>query len=231
MTLSVLEQVHNHFRRYEVEYLQFAFRWMNNLLMRELPLRCTIRLWDTYQVWEDLPPNKHTRQAVPEAPGSLPAAPGSLPAAPARKPSPPPFCLCVCLVLEGRASVHPAMEGVLLCLPPAQKDGSERAGASFSSGLGDLTLSGFLPPSQSEPEGFSHFHLYVCAAFLIKWRKEILDEEDFQVRGLSSACAGDERQSGRYPACGAVQGEGAPAGTWLGRAKVRGCSEEGAPPR
>uniref|UniRef100_A0A8C0A8J8 TBC1 domain family member 22B n=1 Tax=Bos mutus grunniens TaxID=30521 RepID=A0A8C0A8J8_BOSMU len=43
------EQVHNHFRRYEVEYLQFAFRWMNNLLMRELPLRCTIRLWDTYQ--------------------------------------------------------------------------------------------------------------------------------------------------------------------------------------
>ncbi|TKC41714.1 hypothetical protein EI555_005015, partial [Monodon monoceros] len=74
-------KVHNHFRRYEVEYLQFAFRWMNNLLMRELPLRCTIRLWDTYQ---------------------------------------------------------------------------------------------------SEPEGFSHFHLYVCAAFLIKWRKEILDEEDFQ---------------------------------------------------
>uniref|UniRef100_U3J779 Rab-GAP TBC domain-containing protein n=1 Tax=Anas platyrhynchos platyrhynchos TaxID=8840 RepID=U3J779_ANAPP len=73
--------VHNHFRKYEVEYLQFAFRWMNNLLMRELPLRCTIRLWDTYQ---------------------------------------------------------------------------------------------------SEPEGFSHFHLYVCAAFLIKWRKEILDEEDFQ---------------------------------------------------
>ena len=56
MTLAVSEQVHNHFRRYEVEYLQFAFRWMNNLLMRELPLRCTIRLWDTYQVREDPPP-------------------------------------------------------------------------------------------------------------------------------------------------------------------------------
>lgn len=49
------EQVHSHFRRYEVEYLQFAFRWMNNLLMRELPLRCTIRLWDTYQVRTDGP--------------------------------------------------------------------------------------------------------------------------------------------------------------------------------
>lgn len=42
--------VHRHMQQYEVEYLQFAFRWMNNLLMRELPLRCTIRLWDTYQV-------------------------------------------------------------------------------------------------------------------------------------------------------------------------------------
>ncbi|XP_062852530.1 TBC1 domain family member 22A isoform X1 [Trichomycterus rosablanca] len=73
--------VHQHMQQYEVEYLQFAFRWMNNLLMRELPLRCTIRLWDTYQ---------------------------------------------------------------------------------------------------AEPEGFSHFHLYVCAAFLVHWRKEILEEKDFQ---------------------------------------------------
>jgi len=31
-----------------VQYLQFAFRWMNNLLIREIPLRCIIRLWDTY---------------------------------------------------------------------------------------------------------------------------------------------------------------------------------------
>ncbi|XP_028848553.1 TBC1 domain family member 22B isoform X1 [Denticeps clupeoides] len=75
------EDIHSHFQKYEVEYLQFAFRWMNNLLMRELPLRCTIRLWDTYQ---------------------------------------------------------------------------------------------------AESEGFSHFHLYVCAAFLIEWRKEILSMSDFQ---------------------------------------------------
>ncbi|XP_053260692.1 TBC1 domain family member 22A [Podarcis raffonei] len=75
------EQVHRHLEQHEVKYLQFAFRWMNNLLMREVPLRCTIRLWDTYQ---------------------------------------------------------------------------------------------------SEPEGFSHFHLYVCAAFLVRWKKEILEERDFQ---------------------------------------------------
>ncbi len=42
--------------------------------------------------------------------------------------------------------------------------------------------------SQAEPEGFSHFHLYVCAAFLVQWRKEILEEKDFQVRWFFVSC-------------------------------------------
>lgn len=51
-----------------MEYLQFAFRWMNNLLMRELPLRCTIRLWDTYQVGgAALPPEAGWGADVPRA--------------------------------------------------------------------------------------------------------------------------------------------------------------------
>lgn len=40
--------LHQHLMNNSVQYLQFAFRWMNNLLIRELPLRCIIRLWDTY---------------------------------------------------------------------------------------------------------------------------------------------------------------------------------------
>ena len=40
--------LHNHIVHHEVQYLQFSFRWMNNLLLRELPLTATIRLWDTY---------------------------------------------------------------------------------------------------------------------------------------------------------------------------------------
>lgn len=88
-----------------MEYLQFAFRWMNNLLMRELPLRCTIRLWDTYQV----------------------AAAGGL---------------------QG-ADVLQLHSSTCVC--------------------------------QAEAEGFSHFHLYVCAAFLLEWRKQILSTGDFQV--------------------------------------------------
>ncbi|RWS04136.1 TBC1 domain family member 22B-like protein [Dinothrombium tinctorium] len=40
--------LHEHLTRHGVQYLQFSFRWMNNLLIRELPLRCIVRLWDTY---------------------------------------------------------------------------------------------------------------------------------------------------------------------------------------
>ena len=31
-----------------VEFQTFAFRWMNCLLLRELPLALIVRLWDTY---------------------------------------------------------------------------------------------------------------------------------------------------------------------------------------
>jgi hypothetical protein len=33
-----------------VEFMQFAFRWMNCLLMREISVRNTVRMWDTYLV-------------------------------------------------------------------------------------------------------------------------------------------------------------------------------------
>ncbi len=73
-------ELHNHLRGNDVAYLQFAFRWMNNLLMRELPVQASIRLWDTYL---------------------------------------------------------------------------------------------------SQADGFSHFHLYVCAAFLIRWKSELMKKTDF----------------------------------------------------
>ncbi|GLH07930.1 TBC1 domain family member whacked [Gryllus bimaculatus] len=73
--------LHRHLQHHGVDYLQFSFRWMNNLLTRELPLHCTIRLWDTYL---------------------------------------------------------------------------------------------------AESDGFAAFQLYVCAAFLLHWRRELLLERDFQ---------------------------------------------------
>jgi hypothetical protein len=42
------EQLHTHFDTQGLQFIQFAFRWMNCLLMRELRLSLIIRLWDTY---------------------------------------------------------------------------------------------------------------------------------------------------------------------------------------
>lgn len=47
------EGLHKHLKQHNISYLQFSFRWLNNLLTRELPLRCTIRLWDTYLAESD----------------------------------------------------------------------------------------------------------------------------------------------------------------------------------
>ena len=37
-----------HLRGVGIEFMQFAFKWMNCLLLREFNLRCVMRLWDTY---------------------------------------------------------------------------------------------------------------------------------------------------------------------------------------
>ena len=39
-----------HLESQSVEFMQFAFRWMNCLLMREISVENTIRMWDTYLV-------------------------------------------------------------------------------------------------------------------------------------------------------------------------------------
>lgn len=41
-----------HLEKEGVEFIQFSFRWMNCLLMREISVHNTIRMWDTYLVSE-----------------------------------------------------------------------------------------------------------------------------------------------------------------------------------
>ncbi|KAJ3283592.1 GTPase-activating protein [Borealophlyctis nickersoniae] len=42
-----------HLQSHGIEFIQFAFRWMNCLLMRELSLKNTIRMWDSYMAEGD----------------------------------------------------------------------------------------------------------------------------------------------------------------------------------
>ncbi|KAI8872555.1 RabGAP/TBC [Ramicandelaber brevisporus] len=37
-----------HLSQEGIDFIQFAFRWVNCLLMREMSLPCTVRMWDTY---------------------------------------------------------------------------------------------------------------------------------------------------------------------------------------
>jgi len=41
-------KLYEHFQEHKVEFSMFAYRWMNCLLLREIPVPLLIRVWDTY---------------------------------------------------------------------------------------------------------------------------------------------------------------------------------------
>ncbi|KJZ78709.1 hypothetical protein HIM_02100 [Hirsutella minnesotensis 3608] len=48
LTARIDSTLSKHLEREGVEFIQFSFRWMNCLLMREISVKNTIRMWDTY---------------------------------------------------------------------------------------------------------------------------------------------------------------------------------------
>ncbi|KAL8130417.1 hypothetical protein V2J09_019572 [Rumex salicifolius] len=51
------EPVSRHMEEHGLEFLQFAFRWFNCLLIREIPFNLVTRLWDTYLAEGDALPD------------------------------------------------------------------------------------------------------------------------------------------------------------------------------
>ena len=45
---TVDNNLYEYLKKFEIDYVQFCFRWMNCFLMREFPVRLMLRLWDTY---------------------------------------------------------------------------------------------------------------------------------------------------------------------------------------
>ena len=41
-------KLYDYLRKFEIDYVQFCFRWMNCFLIREFPVKLILRLWDTY---------------------------------------------------------------------------------------------------------------------------------------------------------------------------------------
>lgn len=99
LTARIDQGLAKHLEQENVEFIQFSFRWMNCLLMREISVKNTIRMWDTYMV--------------------------------------------------------SAFYSYRVCFFTANS------------------------PIQAEENGFSEFHLYVCAAFLVKWSDKLV-KMDFQ---------------------------------------------------
>lgn len=48
LTTRIDSGLAKHLENEGVEFMQFSFRWVNCLLMREVSIRCIIRMWDTY---------------------------------------------------------------------------------------------------------------------------------------------------------------------------------------
>jgi len=56
LTTRIDSSLAKHLESQGVEFIQFSFRWMNCLLMREISVKNTIRMWDTYLVRLGLTP-------------------------------------------------------------------------------------------------------------------------------------------------------------------------------
>ena len=41
-------KLYDYLKKFEIDYVQFCFRWMNCFLIREFPVNLILRLWDTY---------------------------------------------------------------------------------------------------------------------------------------------------------------------------------------
>ncbi|KAE8350265.1 RabGAP/TBC [Aspergillus coremiiformis] len=52
LTMRIDATLAKHLENEGVEFMQFSFRWMNCLLMREMSVQNTIRMWDTYMAEE-----------------------------------------------------------------------------------------------------------------------------------------------------------------------------------
>lgn len=50
LTSRIDRNLAEHLEQEGIEFIQFSFRWMNCLLMREVSVRNTVRMWDTYMV-------------------------------------------------------------------------------------------------------------------------------------------------------------------------------------
>lgn len=128
------QDLYNHFQEEHVEFIQFAFRWMNCLLMREFQMGTVIRMWDTYLSETSL----ETTSSVAMNTDLFPP--------------------------------HTPTEPTTATFQSPSKDFTSPTSSSGNAGE-EIT--------RIRQSSLNEFHVFVCAAFLIKWSDQLLDM-DFQ---------------------------------------------------
>lgn len=123
--------LYDHFEKENVQFIQFSFRWMNCLLMREFQMSAVIRMWDTYLSETSLETTSSSTDLVPP---------------------------------------HTPTEQIKATFQTPTKDFSSPGSSSV---LGGEEITKMRQSSLNE------FHVFVCAAFLIKWSDRLMDM-DFQ---------------------------------------------------
>lgn len=125
------QDLFNHFQSEHVEFIQFAFRWMNCLLMREFQMSTVIRMWDTYLSETSLETSSSSAAMMSDS-------------------------------VTPRTPTEPASMTFQSFTSPstASKGSSEEI-------------------SRLRRSSLNEFHVFVCAAFLIRWSDQLMDM-DFQ---------------------------------------------------
>lgn len=150
-----------HFENEHVEFIQFAFRWMNCLLMREFQMDIVIRMWDTYLA-ETSP--ETTSNFSSNTSLGIGSEDMSSPQTPIQK-NGPTFSTSVGEHKSPMSSVSRSNIGS----HTTSQSGTSIVGVTST----DDTSKRFSHTSLNE------FHVFVCAAFLIKWSDTLCDM-DFQ---------------------------------------------------
>lgn len=202
--------LHNHLKNHGVDYLQFAFRWMNNLLIRELPLRLVVRLWDSYLAEGFIATFTPTTQKTPIAQKPATTHPTNVqyhqnhlltnsstaPASTAQNQhyrhqtsSTTTTLPSTTAAILGSGSSQQSLSSIgthhenHYSRPNSGSSTSSTSGGGSSQSLITSTAN----PSKlsswnngSETPFSASFHLFVCAAFLKSWSKDLMREQDFQ---------------------------------------------------
>lgn len=142
--------LYEHFQIEHVEFIQFAFRWMNGLLMREFQMSAVIRMWDTYLAETSIDTSSSVSTSLtndltaPQTPTLRTASTFSTP--------------------PGNTVASPHT-------PSSNRYNSVTTLTSLNKEETDTT--------KVKQSSLNEFHVFVCAAFLIKWSDQLC-EMDFQ---------------------------------------------------